>query len=180
MQSFLLNRIKNLNNQKMKLIKLFITILFFIICLTSLVNAQSGVVSSGGRVSGSGGSVSYSIGQTNDISIKNNVRTVTQGLQQPFEIFVIEEDSIIRNDFQISATAYPNPASAYLRLRIDEGKIEDLFYKIFDEQGRLISQQKIVDKLTTISLNELGNSLYFVKVYKSIFLMKSFKIIKNN
>ena len=52
--------------------------------------------------------------------------------------------------------------------------------KIFDEQGRLISQQKIVDKLTTIALNELGNSLYFVKVYKSIFLMKAFKIIKNN
>ena len=180
MQSLSLNRVKKMNNQKMKLYKSFIAILIFMICDTTIMLAQKGVVATGGRASGSGGSVSYSIGQTNDISIKNNVRTVTQGLQQPFEIFVIEEDSIIRNDFQISATAYPNPASAYLRLRIDEGKIEDLFYKIFDEQGRLISQQKIVDKLTTISLNELGNSLYFVKVYKSIFLMKSFKIIKNN
>ena len=168
------------NNQKMKLYKSFIAVLFFITCEPSFVRAQSGVVAGGGKVSGSGGNVSYSIGQVNDITIKNNVRTVTQGLQQPFEIFVIEEDSIIRKDFQISATAYPNPASAYLRLRIDEGKIEDLYYKIFDEQGRLISQQKIVDKLTTISLNELGNSLYFVKVYKSIFLMKTFKIIKNN
>ena len=164
----------------MKLYKSIIIVLFFITCKTYIAHAQSGVVSSGGRASGSGGSVSYSVGQTNDISIKNNVRTVTQGLQQPYEIFVVEEDSIIGKDFQITATAYPNPASAYLKLRIDEGKIEDLYYKIFDEQGRLISQQKIVDKLTTISLNELGNSLYFVKVYKSIFLMKAFKIIKNN
>ena len=164
----------------MKLYKSIIIVLFFIICKTCIAHAQNGVVSSGGRASGSGGSVSYSVRQTNDISIKNNVRTVTQGLQQPYEIFVVEEDSIIGKDFQITVTAYPNPASAYLKLRVDEGKIEDLYYKIFDEQGRLISQQKIVDKLTTISLNELGNSLYFVKVYKSIFLMKAFKIIKNN
>lgn len=180
MQSLTLNRVKKMNNQKMKLYKSFIAILIFMICDITILLAQKGVVATGGRASGSGGSVSYSVGQTNDISIKNNVRTVTQGLQQPYEIFVVEEDSIIRKDFQISATVYPNPASGYLRLRIDEGKIEDLYYKIFDEQGRLISQQKIVDKLTTISLNELGNSLYFVKVYKSIFLMKSFKIIKNN
>lgn len=180
MQSLTLNRVKKMNNQKMKLYKSFIAILIFMICDITILLAQKGVVATGGRASGSGGSVSYSVGQTNDISIKNNVRTVTQGLQQPYEIFVVEEDSIIRKDFQISATVYPNPASGYLRLRIDDGKIEDLYYKIFDEQGRLISQQKIVDKLTTISLNELGNSLYFVKVYKSIFLMKSFKIIKNN
>jgi len=143
------------------------------------IYAQQDVVVAGGQASGSGGKASYSIGQINYLYTKNNDVTVNAGVQQPLEFFIIKEENGNETGFEISATAYPNPASEYLNLRIDAGKIEDLSYKIYDEQGRLVKQQNIVNKETTISLKELINSLYFLKVYKSIFVMQSFKIIKS-
>ena len=149
------------------------------LCDLPVIQAQSSVNAAGGRATGTAGNVSYSIGQVNYIHTKNNDGTTMQGVQQPYEIYAIEVDSGNGNEFQIAATAYPNPASGFLKLRIDEGKIEDMYYRIYDGHGKLVTQQKIVSTETTISLLSLSNTFYFLKVYKSIFVVKSFKIVKS-
>lgn len=162
----------------MKLYKSTFVILFFIACATSVVLAQSDVIVSGGRATGSGGNATYSVGQVNYSYIKSGNGSMSQGLQHAFEIFVVKEETDTTSGFQISATVYPNPTAGFLNIRIDEGKIEDLSYRIIDEEGRLVAQQKIVNKETPVSLVDLKNSLYYVKVYKSIFVMKTFKVVK--
>lgn len=162
----------------MKLYQSVVAILFFMLCEVPVIRAQHAIVISGGQATGTGGNASYSIGQVNYMYIKNTDGSVSQGVQHAFEIFAVEVDTGSGTGFHILVTAYPNPASQFLNLRIDEGKIEDLSYRIVDESGREIAQHKIVDKETTVSLADLHNSLYFVKVYKSIFVMKTFKIVK--
>jgi hypothetical protein len=141
--------------------------------------AQQDVISSGGKATGSGGSASFSVGQVNYSYIKTTDGSASQGVQQTWQISVVYQDTTGKG-FDISATTYPNPASTYLKLRIDEGKIEDMSYKLYDEEGRYVTGDNIVDRETTINIRDLKHTLYFLKVYKSIFVMKTFKIVKTS
>ncbi|HNY52249.1 MAG TPA: hypothetical protein PKJ27_02320, partial [Bacteroidales bacterium] len=83
------------------------------------LQAQENVNATGGNASGSGGSASYSVGQVVYTSNTETDGSVTQGVQQPYEIWVataIEEAQAIN----LLVTAYPNPTTDYLTLRIDE------------------------------------------------------------
>jgi len=59
----------------------------------------------GGNATGQNGRVSYSIGQVDFITVSGSGGTVTQGIQQPYEIFVVgvEDNQDIR--LEVEATA---------------------------------------------------------------------------
>lgn len=160
----------------MKADKGYIMVFCFFMGGINFIYGQSNTVTTGGRASGSGGNVNYSIGQVNSLSIKNNNGTIAQGVQHPYEIYVIKGEA--ETGIQLTISANPNPATEYFVLRIEEGWFDNLSYRIYDGGGKLIAQQKIVDKETKISMSRLSNAYYFVKVYKSIFEVKSFKIVK--
>ena len=160
----------------MKAGKIYITVFCFFVSEATLIYAQSNVGAAGGRATGTGGNASYSIGQVNFISIKNSNGLVTQGVQHPYEIYVVKGEA--ETGIQLTISANPNPATEFFVLRIEEGWFDNLSYRIYDGGGKLITQQKIVDKETRISMSKLTNAYYFVKVYKSIFEVKSFKIVK--
>jgi hypothetical protein len=66
----------------------------FIICyiLTFLFydsGAQKTTSSSGGIITGKGGSISYSVGQVTKFYLNETKGSVAQGVQQPFEIYLI-------------------------------------------------------------------------------------------
>ncbi|MEJ5266144.1 MAG: hypothetical protein WHT29_12590, partial [Bacteroidales bacterium] len=85
--------------------------------LTGL-QAQESVNATGGNAFGSGGSVSYSVGQVVYTTNSGTNGSVAQGVQQPYEISVVtglEEAKGIN----LSVSAYPNPTTDYLTLRID-------------------------------------------------------------
>ena len=52
--------------------------------------AQEAVSSTGGDASGSGGTASYTIGQVVFSNISNGRGAITQGVQQPYELFVVQ------------------------------------------------------------------------------------------
>ena len=62
------------------------TLLYFAMLLTVFAKAQQNPVAAGGVATGSNGTVSFSIGQLVDDTYTNGNYTITQGLQQPYEV----------------------------------------------------------------------------------------------
>lgn len=144
--------------------------------LTGL-QAQESVNATGGNASGGGGSASYSVGQVVYTTNTGTNGSVAQGVQQPFEISVvtgIEEAKGI----SLSVSAYPNPTTDYLTLRIDEFDISNLSYQLYDMNGRLLQNERITGNQTSIVMSNLVPANYFVKVIQGNKEVKTFKVIK--
>lgn len=156
------------------------TVLLFILigmCNMSLL-AQQTVSSAGKEVSGTGGTVSYTIGQVVYTTNTGSNGTVTQGVQQPFEISVItgiEEAKGISLEISI----YPNPATDLIKLKIENYEIENLRYQIYDINGNLLLNNKVEGNETSIVISNLVSATYLLKVTDNNKVIKTFKVIKN-
>ena len=153
------------------------TVLLLGLGLTGL-QAQESISTTGGNASGSGGSVSYSVGQVVYTTHTGTSGSVAEGVQQPYEISVVtglEEAQSIN----LSVTAYPNPTTDYLTLRIDEFEISNLSFQLYDMNGKLLQNEKITGNQTSIVMSNLLPATYFVKVIRGNKEVKTFKIIKN-
>ncbi len=158
--------------------KLTSCLLFLLALGLTTLQAQQSVNAAGGNASGSGGSVSYSLGQAFYQTYAGTTGTVAEGVQQPYEIFVvtaIEE----ANGISLSMAAYPNPTSGILTLTINGIYVLDLSYQLYDMQGKLLENRKISGIRTSIVMSNLLPAAYFVKVIQGNNEVKTFKIIKN-
>jgi len=151
------------------------TIFLSIIGITNIF-AQQGSEAVGGDALGSGGAASYSIGQIDYISATGSGGTINQGIQQPYEIFVTGIDAI---GIDLTASVYPNPASDFVLLTVVSSKSENFTFQLYDIQGKILLNKKVESNETPISMSELANAIYFIKVYKNNNEVKTFKIIKN-
>jgi hypothetical protein len=176
-------------SRKLRVKSLLVATLLTFAFSLSTVSAQESVNATGGNALGSGGSASYSVGQVAYQTHTGTSGSVAEGVQQPYEISVvtsIEE----ANDIKLSITAYPNPTTDYLELKVESEKLNDLSYQLFDMNGKLLQSEMIIGSQTSIVMSNLVPATYFVKVYalgrndrtgviqgnKEI---KTFKIIKN-
>ena len=153
--------------------------LLLIPCLAGvgLLQAQESIHSGGGDASGSGGSAAYSIGQVVYTTQIHTSGTVSQGVQQPYDIFSVGMD---QNNNDIAIAIFPNPALHDLTLQITEYNQEEFSYQFFDLQGRLLNQGQITSLLTHIPTGDFPPAIYFVKVLQSDqTTIETFKIIKN-
>lgn len=141
-----------------------------------IAQAQQATLSSGGNFSGAGGNISYSIGQTDYISNFETTGTINQGVQQPYEIFLLGLKEEIIN---ISLTVFPNPTSNYLTLLIKRINYKSLKYQLVDVQGKLIESDMIHSEETQIDMNNLNTGTYIIHILNKHEKIKSFKIIKN-
>lgn len=140
--------------------------------------AQSQITASGGEASGSGGTASYSIGQTVYQTNNGNGGTVTEGLQQAYEIYSVtgvENTEIVLT--QVSA--YPNPVKHYLRLEVEMESVKDLSFQLYDIQGKVLQNQKLLGSEIQIDMSKYKPSSYFLIVISGNHSIKEFKIIKN-
>ena len=146
----------------------------------STVTAQESINAIGGDASGSGGSVSYSVGQIVYQTHADADGSVAQGVQQPYEISTIT--GIEETAINLAFSAYPNPTTDYLTLQVDvstELSINLMSYQLYDMNGKLLQNEKIVGNQTRIVMINLLPSTYFVRVMEGIKKVKTFKIIKN-
>jgi hypothetical protein len=156
-----------------------VLVIFCLFGFGSTIQAQNGIPASGGNASGSGGTVSYSVGQvvyTTNTSITSG--SVAQGVQQPFEISVITAIEQAE-DITLVCSVYPNPASDFLILKVENYDKESLSYKLIDSNGKLLESKKVTGNETIISMANLLPNLYFLKVVDNQKEIKTFKIIKN-
>lgn len=155
----------------------FSALLFLGLKLTAM-NAQRSIPASGGEASGNGGSVSYTVGQAVYTANTGVNGSMTQGVQQPYEISVVAglEDT---NEIDLTFYVYPNPITENVKLKVENYKSTDLSYQLFDISGKLLENKKIEASETSIAMNTFIKATYFLKVTDNNKAVKTFKIIKN-
>jgi hypothetical protein len=175
--------------------------LFFIISCLFTSNAQTihkTLVATGGNAFGLGGSAAFTIGQLVFSTNTNYTGSVSEGIQQPFEISIIDE-VIELPEIELDILTYPNPVSGVLTLKVRDfpQKTKFLGYQLLDNNGKLLDHKRITDFETAINVQGYSSSIYFLKVIdlKSLDMatvkqkkkdnmhnsnvIKTFKIIKN-
>jgi hypothetical protein len=141
-------------------------------------NAQEAIPSSGGNASGSGGSVSYTIGQVVYSTNTGTSGNITLGVQQPYEILIISGVEEAKN-ILLECSAFPNPVTEFLKLKIDNYKSENLSYQLYNMNGKLLKSKKVEGNEIIILMENFAPSTYFLKVTDNNKEIKIFKIIKN-
>jgi len=140
-------------------------------------NAQESTVSSGGNASGAGGTASYSIGQAFYITSSESSGSVAQGVQQPIEIQVLL--GLEEHEINLYAKVYPNPTTNLINLSVGNTDTSGLSYQLFDYSGRMLTNGKIENKDTSISMLRYAKAIYLLSVTKDNKTIKTFKILKN-
>jgi hypothetical protein len=156
--------------------KKILSIVTFLLLTFVKTEAQETTTTSGGDASGIGGTNAYSIGQVIYTTNSSSSGSVSQGVQQAYEIY----SAIIKEtDLNISISTFPNPTTAHLTLQITDFNNEDLSYFLYDVQGKLLSNAPIKSELTEIKTARLSAASYFLYVVnQNNEKIQSFKIIK--
>jgi hypothetical protein len=151
---------------------LFLLVLFLPGCLSAQYNFTSGY----GELKGPGGYASQSVGQIAYTTLSSENGTVKQGVIQPYQISVISgaEQEAIQLSFQV----FPNPVQGELTLQIENLQSENLQYRLFDINGRLLQNSIIRDASSLISTTDLVPATYFMQVLDKDKLLKVFKVVK--
>jgi hypothetical protein len=143
-------------------------------CVVS--NAQHSLNASGGNATGNGGTAAYSVGQIVYKTLQSEQNVVFEGIQYAYEIF----DTGVENPNypNLNFTVYPNPATDKINLSINGMEIDNLSFKLFDINGKLLMDKKITSDNTSILMDAFSASTYLLTVYRNMENIKSFKIIK--
>lgn len=158
--------------------KFTLLILFATLFCASSLHAQQGSVTAGGNASGAGGSASYSIGQVSYTTITGSGGTVTQGIQQPYEFFVLGKDDF--ESIKLSMLVYPNPTASFIKLSFESFNVSKPRFELYDLTGKLLKEQQILTNETLIDMEILPSTTYILKVYSGSTSLKSFKILKKD
>jgi len=155
----------------------YIFLLSFLLGITGMkILAQETIPASGGDASGNEGSVSYSVGQVVYCTNTGRIGSITQGVQQGYKIYTTT--GINETDIKLSASVYPNPTTNYLQLSIETIHESFLRYQLFDMQGKLLKNQKVIGNETQIDMGNFVPSTYLLKIMNHNQSIKEFKIIK--
>jgi hypothetical protein len=154
------------------------TVTALVLCAVGGLYAQETASSSGGEAIGKEGSASFTLGQVVYITPSSQSNSETQGIQQPYEVYdVLEKDAIRNSNILISSS--PNPTTDVVNLEINQYADENLSYQLLSLSGQLIDSKKIKEKITSISMKELAQGTYILKVTNNSVAIQTFKIIKN-
>ena len=143
----------------------------------SALQAQETVLSSSGNAAGNGGSVSYSVGQVAFVTKTGSGGTVTEGVQQPYEIlFMNGIDPEV--GINLECLVYPNPANTHVRLKFENHDILNTSYQLKSMNGFLLRNSRIVSNETVIPMDDLVPATYVLTVFRNEKVLQSYKIIK--
>jgi hypothetical protein len=139
--------------------------------------AQETVLSSSNDVNGAGGTVSYSVGQAAYVTLGGITGTMTEGVQQPYEILFMtgQED---RSAASLDCIVYPNPASSEVRLRIEHQLSGDENFLLRNGNGLILEERKIENMETIIPVENLAAGMYMLTLIEGNHETATWKIIK--
>lgn len=140
--------------------------------------AQEVVVPSGGIASGSSGTSDYTIGQIVYATHTGSNGSVTEGIQQAYEIFISLSTEDTENII-LTYKVYPNPTSDLLTLKVDDFNKRELTFQLYDLNGKFLEGRKISSNETLISMKNYRASIYLLRINNNNNTIKLFRIIKN-
>jgi hypothetical protein len=139
--------------------------------------AQQGTVTSGGTSNGSGGSTDFSIGQVVYLNYSNDSWQISEGVQQPYEIYQVNS---LTEENQLMVTFGPNPTVEQLTINVENSALIDLSFSLTDLNGKLIITGDLQGSKNELDLKTLAPAQYMLTIYKSNIPVNVFKLIKNN
>ena len=159
--------------------KHFNPILIILVFLTAGLPAlaQQTLPAAGGKAKGSGGVVTFTVGQVTQETLSGNGTTVLQGVQIPYEIYVVTGKKEYP-DITLTCTVYPNPVADHLMLKMTKIPRETLTAVLLDLNGKLINNLEINTKEISIPMGKIAPGTYLLKVTDNRKILKIFKIIK--
>lgn len=160
----------------MKKTILLFALLFPVMIVSLELNAQEEPVVAGGNATGENGRVSYSVGQVDFLNVTAGSGMITQGLQQPYEIFKVGLQD--NQDIHLKFSAYPNPAEQQVYLKVENLNPAGLFFEIYDQNGRFLVRNELAGEITPVPLQEFNSAAFTLKVCDKKAELISFKIIK--
>jgi hypothetical protein len=160
---------------KSKIRKLPFLLLAFL--SANLLMAQNAVVTTGGTSAGTGGSVSYTVGQIAYSTASGTSGSANQGVQQPYEFYSVGLTGHPAINLQL--VVYPNPTLSELTLSINDFNSANLFYHLYDDNGKLLNSQIIQSDNTVIPMAHLSAGSYLLKVIDGKTELRNFKVIKH-
>lgn len=152
-------------------------ILLFVSCY-SFSFSQNGPVAAGTSTNGAGGSVSYSIGQIDYIAPTGSGGNTNEGLQQPYELFVVATAVTEKNKAGV-ITIFPNPATHSVMIDLGNNASEGFMYELTDGNGKILLNSKIKDRTGTINVSELSSGIYFITISSNSSKSNTYKLIKH-
>ena len=154
--------------------KLFFALLF---AGSPAVNlAQQNVVSAGGEATGTGGTASWSAAQISCSTWFDVTGSLNEGVQQPYEFFNPTGIDELASDPGL--TVFPNPASGDVTLKVIDRNLKNLDVCVYDMKGKYLRTISIDTEETTIPMEDLTSSTYFLNIFENNQLLRTYKIIK--
>lgn len=143
--------------------------------LSSGFFAQEAFVANGNEAQGTGGTVSSSIGQVFDQSFSQTTGTVSQGVQQAYEIFTANITELAK-PFNIQV--YPNPTDGQIQLSLEAVSFDKLIYRIMDLNGKQLAVESISTTSSLLSFDLYPAGVYLLDILSNNQSIQTFKIIK--
>ena len=159
---------------RQKTLRIILSLLFFVVSSVTL-SAQSDIVPTGGTATGNGGTVTYTVGQIAVQTYSNGTFTISEGVQQPYEIQTIGIDNY--PGITLNAMVYPNPTVGNVQLTINNEQLEGEV-KVFDMNGKFLFSKRIERQNIEIPMSDLAAGTYFVNVLDGTQVLKTFKVVK--
>ena len=152
--------------------------LFSILLLYNLSNlySQEGFSMVGGDVVSSKGSSSYTVGQTVYIVNESSSYSISQGVQQPIVLLIVEEATEIK----LNCEVYPNPTNNEANISHTIPNNEVLSYKLYDIKGSFVKSGRLENSNTKIDIQSLKSGTYLLNLISEGKPTKTCKIIKGN
>jgi hypothetical protein len=148
-------------------------LLFIILGVSILSSGQQAIISAGGDANGNGGSVSYSIGQ---VAYSHDIDGISnEGVQQPFELFVVSIDHVLRN-FQLNV--FPNPSSTEVIIAMETFN-PGFSITVLSADGKLLETMRLLSSRTTIDVSSWPAANYLIMLSNEDGKTASYQIIKH-
>lgn len=153
--------------------------LCFVFGCFALANAQSAIVPVGGNASSQTGSVSYTVGQPAIQTVSDGTYSVSEGVQQPYEIQTVGVDEY--PTITMNALVYPNPTADRITLEIPDETLmqfSSLKVGVFNSNGQLIATHQVQGTHSEFDLSSLAAATYYLRVIDGKKTVKTFKVVK--
>lgn len=158
----------------MKHVTRFLLALFWVGASFALLQGQAGIVATGANSAEGATLVSLTAGQVAFLNVTAAGGSVSQGVQQPhYLVSVVEAPSL-----SLSCLLFPNPVEGDLTLRIEDFPSHELFFHLYDLNGRLLATGPLTTNDTCIPTASLPPATYLLRVSDGRSGSLSFQIVK--
>ena len=142
----------------------------------SALFAQQDILSASCDAAGTSGTVSWSIGQVSYSAWTTTTGIITEGVQQPYEIFTMAVLEKFTSDLE--CIVFPNPTNGKVTLKFPDHTMNNISFKIYDLEGTLVSEDAIDSEEISILMDDLNPAIYFLVILEKNQPIKTYKIIK--